>query len=43
MEDYKRERAIRKFIRKQKHKKRSCVMEVKTEAEIEIVKNYCII
>lgn len=34
MEDYKRKRAIRKFIRKQKHKKRSCVMDVKTEAEI---------
>lgn len=35
MEDYKRERAIRKFIRKQKHKKRSCVMDDKTKAEIE--------
>lgn len=35
MEDYKRKRAIRKFIRKQKHKKRSCVMDDKTKAEIE--------
>lgn len=35
MEDYKRERAIRKFIRKQKHKERSCVIDVKTEAEIQ--------